>query len=29
MEKKLVYITIMALSGRQPSSYTKYTKSNI
>ena len=28
-EKKLVYITIVALFGRQPSSYFKCTKSNI
>jgi hypothetical protein len=28
-EKKLVYITIAALSSRQPSSYTKYTRANI
>ena len=28
-EKGLVYITIMALLGRQPSSYTKYTKLNM
>ena len=28
-EKKLVYIIIMALFSRQPSSYVKYTKSNI
>ena len=29
MEKGLVYVAIMALSSRQPSSCTKYTKSNI
>ena len=28
-EKKLVYITIIALFGRQPSFYIKYTKLNI
>ena len=28
-EKKLVYITIAALSSYQPSFYSKYTKSNI
>ena len=28
-EKKLVYITIITLFSRQPSSYVKYTKSNI
>ena len=28
-EKGLVYITIIALLGRQPSFYAKYTKSNI
>ena len=28
-EKKLVYIIIVSPSGRQPSSYTKYTKVNI
>ena len=28
-EKKLVYIIIIALFGRQPSSYVKYTKLNI
>ena len=28
-EKKLVYITIVSPSGRQPSSYTKYTKANM
>ena len=28
-EKKLVYITIMALFSRQPSSYIKYTKLNM
>ena len=29
MEKGLVYIIIIASSGRQPSSYAKYTKLNI
>jgi hypothetical protein len=29
IEKKLVYIIIAALSSRQPSSYTKYTRVNI
>ena len=29
IEKGLVYIIIIALLGRQPSSYTKYTKLNI
>jgi len=29
VDKKLVYIAITAPSGRQPSSYAKYTKSNI
>ena len=29
IEKGLVYIAIMALLGRQPSSYIKYTKLNI
>ena len=29
IEKGLVYITIIAPLGRQPSSYTKYTKLNI
>ena len=29
MEKKLVYIIIITSLGRQPSSYTKYTKSNM
>ena len=29
MEKGLIYIIIIAPLGRQPSSYTKYTKSNI
>ena len=29
MEKKLVYIIITALFSRQPSSYIKYTKSNM
>ena len=29
MEKGLIYIIIIALSGRQPSFYTKYTKLNI
>ena len=28
-EKKLVYITIVTLFSRQPSSYIKYTKSNM
>ena len=29
MEKGLIYITIIAPLGRQPSSYTKYTKLNM
>ena len=29
IKKGLVYIMIAALSGRQPSSYTKYTKANM
>ena len=29
IEKGLIYIAIIALLGRQPSSYTKYTKLNI